>query len=120
MTAPLYLSLDSTRIARKISRAKYFVCYAAPGILLRSAKALAQVACRISPERITVCLDFDERVMRMGFGELSAVRILQDARIDVCSTPGLRAGIVIVDHDGYIFGSSAKPVGGWEPGSIPK
>ena len=45
--------------------------------------------------------------MRMGFGELSAVRILQDARIDVCSTPGLRAGIVIVDHDGYIFTPTA-------------
>ena len=30
------------------------------------------------PELITVCIDFDERVLRMGFGDLSAVEILRD------------------------------------------
>ena len=107
MTEPLYLSLDPSRIALEISRAKHSVCYAAPGILQKPADALADLARRIGPKLITVCLDFDERVMRMGFGEFSAVKTLRDANIDVRSTPGLRTGIVIIDDDGYIFTPTA-------------
>ena len=62
---------------------------------------------KFGPECITVCLDFDERVIRMGFGDLAAVKALRDAGIAVNSTPGLRTGLVIVDHHGYIFTPTA-------------
>jgi hypothetical protein len=107
MTEPLFLSLDSSQIAREIDRAQHSVCYAAPGILKKPADALAALARRLGPELIIVCLDFDERVMRMGFGELSAVKTLREARIDVRSTPGLRTGLVVVDDGGYIFTPTA-------------
>jgi hypothetical protein len=68
---------------------------------------MAKVAQRFGPELITVCLDFDERVMRMGFGELAAVKTLRDAGIEVRSMPGLRTGLIIVDHEGYIFTPTA-------------
>jgi hypothetical protein len=45
--------------------------------------------------------------MRMGFGELAAVKTLRDAGIVVNSTSGLRTGLVIVDHQGYIFTPTA-------------
>src|SRR5580693_5383361 len=35
--------------------------------------ACRALARRIGPELITVCIDFDERVMRMGFGELAPI-----------------------------------------------
>jgi len=38
----------------------------------------------------------------MGFGDLAAVKTLRDAGIVVNSTPGLRTGLMIVDHHGYI------------------
>lgn len=107
MTAPLFRSLDSAAIATGIRVAKHSVCYAAPGIQDEPAKAMAYVAETISPELITVCLDFDERVMRMGFGSLTAVKTLRDAGIVVNSTPGLRTGLVIVDREGYIFTPTA-------------
>jgi hypothetical protein len=107
MTAPLFRSLDSAAMAKDIRAAQHSVCYAAPGIQDAPAKAMAEVAERIGPELITVCLDFDERVMRMGFGDLAAVKSLRDAGIVVNSTPGLRTGLVIVDHQGYIFTPTA-------------
>jgi hypothetical protein len=107
MTDPLFCSLDSTAIASNIREAKVSVCYAAPGIQHEPARALAEVAGRLGPELITVCLDFDERVMRMGFGELAAVKTLRDAGIVVNSTPGLRTGLVIVDLQGYIYTPTA-------------
>jgi len=68
---------------------------------------MAILAQRIGPELITVCLDFDEHVMRMGFGDLAAVKTLRDAGIAVRSTPGLRIGLVIVDDQGHIFTPTA-------------
>jgi hypothetical protein len=107
MSEPLFQSMDSAAIAGHIRQAQNSVCYAAPGLQQEPAKALAALARRIDPPLITVCIDFDERVMRMGFGDLSAVKILREASIDVRSTPGLRTGLVIVDEEGYIFTPTA-------------
>jgi hypothetical protein len=107
MTESLFRSLDSAAIAKDIRNAQHSVCYAAPGIQREPANAMAELARRLDPEFITVCLDFDERVMRLGFGELAAVKTLRDAGIVVNSTSGLRTGLVIVDHQGYIFTPTA-------------
>lgn len=106
MTA-LFRSLDSAAIVTDIRKAQHSVCYAAPGIQQEPAQAMAELARRIGPELITVCLDFDEHVMRMGFGDLAAVKTLREAGIVVSSTAGLRTGLVIVDHEGYIFAPTA-------------
>jgi hypothetical protein len=107
MTEPLFRSLDSAAMADEILRAKRSVCYAAPGIQQEPANAMAALAQRIGSKLIAVCIDFDERVLRMGFGDLSAVKTLRDAGIEVRSASGLRTGLVIVDDEGYIFTPTA-------------
>jgi hypothetical protein len=89
MSAPLFRSLDSAEIAELVRGAQHSVCYAAPGIQNEPTNAMVEVARRIGPDLVTICLDFDERVMRMGFGEIAAVKTLRDASIVVNSTPGL-------------------------------
>ena len=91
----------------KITRAVQNVSYAAPGILKEPAEALAARARKIGPEMITVCLDFDERVMRMGFGTLDAVKVLRDAGIEIRTISGLRTGLIVIDDTGYIFTPNA-------------
>ena len=107
MSEPLFRSLNSIKIAELIRSAQRSVCFAAPGILREPAKAMAEVAARIGPELVTVCLDFDEKVMRMGFGEMGAVNTLRDANIEVLTVHGMRTGLVIVDGEGYIFTPTA-------------
>jgi hypothetical protein len=106
MTPPLFCSLDSAAIVERIRAATFSICYASPGIQIEPAKVEA-VGRVNGPNLITVCLDFDERVMRMGFGEVAAVKHLRDAGIAVKSTPGLRTGLLIVDNLGYIFTPTA-------------
>ncbi len=107
MPEKLFLSLDSSHLACEIGRAVQNVCYAAPGILKEPAEALAECARKIGPEMITVCLDFDERVMRMGYGTLDAVEVLRDAGVEVRTVAGLRTGLVVIDDTGYIFTPNA-------------
>ncbi len=83
------------------------VCYAAPGIQSAPAQALADLARRIGSGQLTVSLDFSERVLRMGYGEVTAIQTLRDAGIAVTHAPGLRSALVIVDGEGYIFAPTA-------------
>jgi hypothetical protein len=106
-TDALFCSLSSQCIADLIRAARQSVCYAAPGVQLEVAQAMKATAERLEPEMLTVCLDFDERVMRMGYGEIGAVKLLRDANISVRSSPGLRTALVIVDGAGFIFTPTA-------------
>ena len=119
----LFCTLNSGDIARFIESAKASVCYAAPGIKDDVAQALLAVMARTGPEMLTVCLDFDERVMRMGYGTISAAIRLRDAGVVVCSAPGLRKALVIVDEAGYLFTPTplyleAEPTSGAAPNAM--
>lgn len=106
-TDGFFCSLSSARIADQIRSAKRAVCYAGPGIQIDVAQAMVDVAKGFGPEMLTVCLDFDDRVMRMGYGAVEAVKLLIDSGIVVSSAPGLRTALVIVDGDGFIFTPTA-------------
>ena len=118
MTADaLFCSLSSVRIAEMVRTAQHAVCYAGPGIQPDVAQAMAETAQRLGPEMMTVSVDFDDRVMRMGYGDVGAVKLLLESGIGVQSSPGLRTALVIVDNEGYIFTPTAlyleaEPTGG--------
>jgi hypothetical protein len=63
MSEPLFCSIDSAFMADYIRRAQRSICYAAPGIQVQPANAMAELARRFGPELVTVCLDFDERAI---------------------------------------------------------
>lgn len=102
-TEALFCYLSSDRMADLIRAAEGSVCYAGPGIQSKPAQAMAEIAGSIGPELLTVSLDFDERVMRMGYGDMEAVKMLHDAGIVINHSPGLRSALIIVDGEGYTF-----------------
>ena len=103
----LFCSLTPSRLAELVRSAQQAVCYAGPGIQLDLVQAMVEVAGRVGKEMLTVSLDFDDRVMRMGYGNVDAVKLLLDAGIAVQSSPGLRTALVVVDNEGYIFTPTA-------------
>ena len=86
-----------------IRNAEHSVCYAGPGIQAKPAESMIKVVEKLGPEMLTVCIDFDERVMRMGYGVIDAVKRLREAGVTVNHAPGLRSALVTVDDVGYIF-----------------
>ncbi len=122
-TDALFCTLNSDGIAHFIRSAKQSVCYAGPGIQKEVAQAMLEVVSRLGPEMLTVCLDFDERVMRMGYGTINAVALLRNGGIAVRSAPGLRTALVIADNIGFIFTPTAlyleaEPASGAAPNAI--
>lgn len=103
----MFCNLSSQGMANFIRSANASVCYAAPGLQPEVASSIAEVAQRLGPEMTSVSLDFDERVIRMGFGSIDAVRQLRDAGVVIQNSSGLRTGLVIVDQSGYVFTPTA-------------
>jgi hypothetical protein len=103
----LFTCLSSLRIAAVIRTAKSRVCYAAPGIQLAPAQAIAEVSKRISSDELTVSLDFNEASLRMGYGSLDAVKLLTSSGIELRNSPGLRSAFLIVDDKGWVFTPTA-------------
>ena len=64
---------------------------------------MLKCADRLGPEMVKVSLDFDERVIRMGYGDFQAVAFLRDAGIAVSNPSGLRTSLVIVENRGCLF-----------------
>lgn len=99
----LFCNLTSKDIAAIIASAKKLICYAGPGIQVDVAEAMVVSVVRLGTEMMTVCVDFDERVIRMGYGEIKAVDILRKADIELRNVVGLRTALIIVDDNGFIF-----------------
>jgi len=99
----LFCHLSSSDIAGLIRSSKYSVCYAGPGIQMEVAHAMVDVSKCIGYESLAVSLDFDERVIRMGYGDVNAVKALRNTGILINHAPGLRSALIIVDGEGYTF-----------------
>ena len=98
-----FCNLSSDRIEKIIERSNEYVCYVAPGIRSGPAAALKNATERLGKDMVVVWIDFDEHVMRMGYGELEAVKTLQDAGITVNHAPALRSSLILADGKGYAF-----------------
>lgn len=104
---PVLSAMSSSRMGYLLSVARDRVIYAAPGIQLETAEALAALSTKLRQSAFTVSLDFDERTLRMGYGDLQAVTTLRNAGITVTHSPGLRCGVLIVDNAGWVFSPTA-------------
>ena len=98
-----FCNLSSDRIEKIIERSEEYVCYVAPGIRSGPAAVLKNAAERLGKDMVVVWIDFDEHVMRMGYGEIEAVKILQDAGITVNHAPALRISLILADNRGFAF-----------------
>ena len=103
----LFCHMSSKRIADLVRNAKGPICYAGPGIQLEPAKAMAEAVERIGRDQLILVLDFDERVMRMGYGDMEAARMLEKSGVVIHHSAGLRSALIVVDGEGYIFTPTA-------------
>jgi hypothetical protein len=103
----LFWYLSSAVMAKLIGNAHTRVCYVAPGIQDAAAAALCSAVASNPNLRISVSLNFSEGSFRMGYGSLEAVRRLKNSGIKVVNSPGLRAAVLIVDDNGWVFTPTA-------------
>src|SRR5690606_12009790 len=94
--------LPSNVICGMILQAQTRVVYAAASLNDAIASAL-MTQHKVLGDRVTVILDYDESLFRMGYGLADSVSMLQEKGIPLRKQPGLRIGSLILDDLGWCF-----------------
>jgi hypothetical protein len=110
MTDRLFVAMSSQRLAEEISRARQRVILAVPGIHEIVAQALVGAVDRLGQEAVTVVLDCDGEVCRMGYGSIEAIQLLKGIGFPIRQSPGLRFGVLICDDRAWNFAPAVQCV----------
>jgi hypothetical protein len=83
-----------------------------PGVWPPLAKAIAKAWQRLGPKNVTVILDVDPEICRMGYGSLEGLEVLQKAAAAAAEPlggePGVRICVVIADDQTFVFSPTPR------------
>ena len=95
---PLFTTLTNEQICKEIEAAKKHVILAAPGISVPVAKALQHANQRLRQGMVQVVLEVSARATRLGYGEHTAVEMLNKGEVILRQHAGLRTGALASDN----------------------
>ena len=94
-------------LEQMIDQAQRRLIIVAPGLSMEVAEAVAERWQLLGRDSVSITLDVDSEVCRLGYGEIKAVRLLQEAANKLHTTlnthPGIRIGVVISDDQTLIY-----------------
>ncbi len=86
----------------------------APGLTTPVAKALRECIGPLPAQSLTVILDADPEVYRMGYGDMKALEIIRTASaeqlFELREQPGVRIGVVVSDNRTMVFSPVSRNV----------
>lgn len=96
------VSLDDDQLIEFISRAEQRILMVCPGVNLRFAKKLGQKWHELGRESVSIVLDVDPEVCRLGLGTVEAIELLQSTAHslgrEIYHRPGIRIGLLVSDR----------------------
>lgn len=110
-----FQSVGDEEIAALIEQATRQVVLITPGVFGRVVEALERhLLASESTVDVTVILDTDEDVCRIGYGDVDALQRLHQAALKhgefVRSQPGLRIGVLIADDQTLVWSPTARSI----------
>lgn len=98
---PCIINADERRLVELINGASRRIVYMAPGLTRSIAAVLSDAWRRLGSHAVSVILDVDPEVCRLGYGTLEGLKEIQNSAMDlgvlVCHQPGVRIGLLISD-----------------------
>ena len=95
-----------------IRRASERVVLISPGVWPPVAEAVAAAWEKLGHDRVTVILDVDPEICRIGYGSLDGIQILQNAAAKqgeaLGQEPGIRICVFIVDQETFVFSPTPR------------
>jgi len=105
--APSITYVDDNKLIEAIRNAQHRLVFLAPGVNFDIAAALTGAWQRLGIDAVTVILDVDPEVCRLGYGTLEGLKTLREAASGlgalVCHQPGVRLGLLISDDTTLIY-----------------
>jgi len=104
---PAVTNVDEAKLVSLISRASQRLLFLAPGLTEPVAVAIEKAWLRLGATAVTVILDVDAEVCRLGYGTIDGLNRLQAAARQIqtliCHQKGVRIGLLIADGITLIY-----------------
>lgn len=104
---PTITNANPEKLIDLINHATSRVVYIAPGIDKPVALSLIKKWRQLGGENVTVILDVDPEVCRLGYGTIEGLKSIKETAHEVCGVlchqPGIRIGILIADDTTLIY-----------------
>jgi len=107
MPSPVFVSASDRSLAVRISHATQRIALAAPAIREQTAAALLDANARVGGDSVSVVVDCDDEVFRLGYGSIEALQTLRDHGVNVRQSSGLRVGVLVCDDETVVFTPTA-------------
>lgn len=105
--SPTFTSASDPQIIALVSQAKRRLVVIAPALSANAAQAIAARMDDLPGISLSLIIDADPEVYRMGYGEVEALEIIRSAAAKASfrlrEQPGVRIGVIISDDDTLIY-----------------
>ncbi len=109
-----FCAIDDNALIGLIRSAQKRIVFIAPGLHKKVAEALGKRFQEVDKLDVTVVIDPDEEVCRIGYGEEEGLRLVNEYAnknfIGLRSQPGLRVGVLLVDEQTLIWSPTPRSV----------
>ena len=109
-----FCAVDDAALISLINAATKRIVFIAPGVHEPVAKALGKRLLEMENIHITVVLDADEDVCRVGYGDAKGLQLVNESAqrngFWVKSQPGLRVGVLLADEQTLIWSPTPRSV----------
>lgn len=109
-----FQEVNDASLIHLISKARQRIVFVAPGVHQPVAEALGKRLCEIDHLQVTVVIDPDEDVCRIGYGDAKGLELLsgyaERQGFALMAQPGLRVGVLLVDGITLVWSPTPRSV----------
>lgn len=109
-----FQEVNDARLIQLINQARQRIVFVAPGVHQPVAEALGQRLNDIEKLQVTVVIDPDEDVCRIGYGDAKGLALLSGyangQSFALLAQPGLRVGVLLVDESTLVWSPTPRSV----------
>lgn len=99
--------INEATLVQALGQCTHRLVYIAPGITEAVAEAMSQLMAREHPPALTVIIDADPEVCRLGYGTVGGLKRLQVLAtvqmLPIRYQPGLRLGVLVCDEQIFVY-----------------
>lgn len=106
----MFQSIDTQRLCELIHSASKRVAFIGPAMTTEVAAAVSNKFSQLDRRGVTIIIDYDEAIFRLGYGHHEAIEILKESGIELRKESGLRISALIIDDQGWILHQSPMAV----------
>lgn len=106
----MFQSIDTQRLCELVHSASKRVAFIGPAMTTEVAAAVSNKFSQLDRRGVTIIIDYDEAIFRLGYGHHEAIEILKESGIELRKESGLRISALIIDDQGWILHQSPMAV----------